>query len=121
LIVAKAGEELAGYALVLRRRGSRIARLYSLAVAEAWRGSGLGSRLLALAQERAALNNAASFRLEVRTDNEAAIRLYERTGYRLVGQKHDYYADGATALCYELPLSNAPAPDLPPPQLGRAA
>lgn len=121
LLVARCGEQLAGYALVLTRRGSRAARLYSLAVAEAWRGRGLASRLLTLAQSRAAQNNATSFRLEVRADNHEAIRLYESHGYRQIGRKNDYYADGAPALCYDLTLNSTPAPVLPPPRLGRAA
>jgi ribosomal-protein-alanine acetyltransferase len=122
LVVARHEKELAGYALVLTRRGSRVARLYSLAVADAWRGRGLGSHLLAMAQSRAAQNNATAFRLEVRADNSAAVNLYESRGYRLVGREEDYYADGAPALRYEIGLSDAPSPaEARPPRLGRAA
>jgi ribosomal protein S18 acetylase RimI-like enzyme len=36
--------------------------------------------------------------LEVRVDNVAAIRLYERRGYEVVGVTDDFYEDGSDAL-----------------------
>ncbi|HEY9143924.1 MAG TPA: GNAT family N-acetyltransferase, partial [Arenimonas sp.] len=53
LRVAVAGENVLGYHLVLLRRGSDLARLYSIAVDEAARGQGLGRRLLADAEAQA--------------------------------------------------------------------
>jgi ribosomal protein S18 acetylase RimI-like enzyme len=40
-------------------------------------------------------------RLEVRQDNAAAIRLYERRGYRRFAARGTYYEDGADAWRYE--------------------
>jgi ribosomal-protein-alanine acetyltransferase len=119
LLVAHREGELAGYALLLTRRNSRAARLYSLAVAPGRAGRGLGSRLLTAAEAAARERGAESLRLEVRTDNAAAIRLYERHGYRVIGRRDDYYEDGAAALRYARDLRAAAAG--PPQPFGRAA
>jgi ribosomal-protein-alanine acetyltransferase len=100
LIVIEQSGRLAGYALVLIRRGSAAARLYSLAVDPGAAGQGIGAKLLAAAEAAAHDLGATSLRLEVRVDNAAAIRLYERSGYRTIGRRDDYYADGTAALRY---------------------
>jgi ribosomal-protein-alanine N-acetyltransferase len=43
-------------------------------------------------------------RLEVRQDNSAAIRLYERLGYRRFAARQGYYEDGEDAWRYEKKL-----------------
>jgi ribosomal protein S18 acetylase RimI-like enzyme len=101
------GGPVQGYSLVLFRKGSSVARLYSIAVAGELRGAGLGRRLLADAERVAADRRATILRLEVRADNQPAIRLYERLGYRLIGRYAGYYADGTDALRYAKPLSRA--------------
>ena len=89
-----------GYALLLLRHGSRVARLYSIVVDPAERGRGHGARLLADAERQARRAGAAELRLEVRTDNLAAAALYEGRGYRRIGRRADYYEDGAAAWRY---------------------
>ncbi|WP_268796669.1 GNAT family N-acetyltransferase/peptidase C39 family protein [Pseudomonas huanghezhanensis] len=101
LIVAEAGDHLVGYALVLFHRGTSLGRLYSLAIADAARGRGLGTQLLARAEQQAVERDCAYLRLEVRPDNAPAIALYERQGYRLFERVDDYYEDHAPALRYE--------------------
>lgn len=113
LIVAHVGETLAGYALVLSRKGSRALRLYSLAVEQRFQGLGLGSALLAAAEMRAEARGAQRLRLEVRRDNMTAIRLYKARGYRLTGRKGAYYADGCPALRFEKELQCEGACDRP--------
>lgn len=105
LIVACDNRQLAGYALVLLNRRTTIARLYSIAIAPAWRGLGLGGQLLSMAEEYAVNHRRRCLRLEVRRDNHGAIRLYQRLGYRLFGQYEDYYQDHETALRFEKPLA----------------
>lgn len=96
---------LAGYSLLLTRSGSHAGRLYSIAVAPAFRGQGLGKRLLddvvAQARERACRE----LRLEVRQDNEAAIRLYRDYGFSFLEQRPRYYQDGADALRFRLDIT----------------
>ena len=106
---AKAGGTVHGYSLVLFRKGSSVARLYSIAVDDERRGEGLGRRLLADAEGVAARRRQRVLRLEVREDNLPAIRLYERRGYRLIGRYARYYADKADALRYEKPLAETAA------------
>lgn len=104
LIVAEAGTALLGYALVLFRSGTAVARLYSLAVDPAARGQGIGRRLLGAVEERARERGALFLRLEVRIDNAVAAGLYRRAGYRAFRRLHDYYEDHADALRFEKPL-----------------
>jgi len=104
LIVAGGGKTLFGYALVLLRSGSHMARLYSLAVDPQHRGRGLGSMLLAAAEQAACGRGSGVIRLEVREDNAAAASLYRRHGYRKVKRISRYYQDGAGAVRLEKPL-----------------
>lgn len=100
-------EAIHGYHLLLFRKGSSVARLYSIAVDDRRRGRGLGQRLLADAEAVAAGHKQRVLRLEVREDNLPAIRLYERRGYRLVGHYARYYADKSDALRYEKALAES--------------
>ncbi|MFJ2324505.1 peptidase C39 family protein [Pseudomonas sp. NPDC087690] len=101
LLVAESSGHLLGYALVLFHRGTSLARLYSIAIAAESRGSGLGKQLLQRIEAVALEHDCAYLRLEVRTDNPAAIALYERNGYRRFAVIHDYYEDHADALRLE--------------------
>lgn len=107
LRVLDARPGVVGYALVLRRAKTDIARLYSIALDRGHRGRGYGARLLADAESRARRAGARRLRLEVRVDNSAAIALYERQGYRRFGRVADYYEDGAAALRFEKALARA--------------
>lgn len=93
--------ELAGYVLTLFRKGTSRARHYSLALNPAFRNRGIARRLLETGEEEARQRGAKFIRLEVRPDNESAIRLYESLGYRKFGLLLDFYEDHADALRYE--------------------
>lgn len=84
-----------GMALVFFRRGSTVARLYSIMVAPAARGRGLGLRLLRAAEAAARRRGCRELRLEVRADNAAALGLYAGAGYRRLARLPRYYEDGA--------------------------
>ena len=99
--------DVVGYSLIAFRKGSRRARLYSIALAPGEQGRGLGRFLLRSSENAARARGAAFMRLEVRADNAAAIALYEKNGYRLFGRIEDYYEDGAGALRFEKALSHA--------------
>ena len=103
LLVAEAGSVL-GYALVLMRKGSSAARLYSIAVSPGNAGRGIGAALLQAAEAEAIESGAESLRLEVRTDNAGAVRFYQRRGYSPTGRRDGYYADGMAALLFERDL-----------------
>jgi ribosomal protein S18 acetylase RimI-like enzyme len=98
LRVAAGGGELLGYGLLLLRKDSRAARLYSLAVAPSARGQGVASALVAALEAAAKKRGCGEVRLEVASRNAGAIALYQRLGYREFGRRADYYDDGDTAL-----------------------
>lgn len=101
IIVASTRAGLVAAAVLFFRKVSRIARLYSIAVSSQARGRGLGERLLDACEDSARLRGCLALRLEVRSGNESAKRLYQRRGYRLFGQRPGYYEDGEDALRYE--------------------
>jgi [ribosomal protein S18]-alanine N-acetyltransferase len=105
LVADAAGGDLLGSALVFFRRGTALARLYSIATAPAARGRGIGAGLLAAAEDAAHERGCRALRLEVRVDNAVAIALYERAGYRRIGRYAGYYEDGADAWRYEKSLA----------------
>lgn len=96
-VVARSGADLLGYALLFRRAGSLIGRVYSIAVAAAARGQGLGARLLQRLETAARAHGLAEMRLEVRKDNAGALALYQRRGYQIFGERPGYYEDGCDA------------------------
>lgn len=95
------GPVLVGAAVMERRSRSRIARLVSIAVAPNRGGLGLGGTLLDAAEARARATACDRLRLEVRADNGAGIRLYDRRGYTRFAVQADYYEDGMEAWRYE--------------------
>jgi [ribosomal protein S18]-alanine N-acetyltransferase len=86
------GDVLVGYAgiAVLGPRGGAEADVHTIGVDPGWQGRGVGTALLrallAFADEVAA-----PVHLEVRTDNAAAIGLYEAHGFTRVGIRRRYY------------------------------
>lgn len=90
-----------GTAVVFFRKGSRVARLYSIASKPEARGKGVGTALLEAVEAAARQRRCESVRLEVRDDNAGAIRLYERHGYRHIGHYPHYYEDGSHARRFE--------------------
>ncbi len=103
LLIA-AANGAAGYALLLYRSGTNLARLYSIAVAPDSRGRGLSKQLLEACEQRARERDCGFLRLEVSTANARAIGLYERSGYHRFGQIRAYYEDGSDAWRMEKPL-----------------
>ncbi|MGI8556982.1 MAG: ribosomal protein S18-alanine N-acetyltransferase, partial [Solirubrobacteraceae bacterium] len=67
--------------------------LMNIAVDPDMRCRGAGSRLLRELYERVEGSPDARFTLEVRCSNTAAIRLYERDGFRAAGLRRRYYQD----------------------------
>jgi len=107
-LVARNGVSLCGALVLLFRSGSERARIYSLAVDPAARGRGVAAALLAAAEEAARNRRCKQLTLEVRNDNAAARRLYEKAGFSLRGSRPGYYEDGAEALCFRKELNFGP-------------
>lgn len=84
--------------VVLTRRGSRRARIYSLVVAPHMRGAGLARRLVQTAEDWARSAGLRVMALEVRSDNAAARALYGALGYQETEALPAYYDDGGDGL-----------------------
>jgi ribosomal protein S18 acetylase RimI-like enzyme len=97
-LVSEQQGAMSGYILVILRRGTRLARLYSLAVTPCSRGQGIASALLAAAERDARKAGALFLRLEVAGNNAGAIALYRRHGYVQFGLYRRYYDDESDAL-----------------------
>lgn len=98
VLVAEAHGEVLGDLVLLRRANSLKARIYSVVVAPAARGQGLGERLVVAAERVAARQGCTAVSLEVRADNHAARGLYAKRGYVEQQALPRYYDDGADGL-----------------------
>lgn len=89
-LVAESGEaRLCGYGGILVNGAD--ADIMTLAVAPAVQGRGYGAVLLQALLDLAAARGAQQVLLEVRADNAAAQRLYERLGFKRIAVRRGYY------------------------------
>ncbi len=73
-----------------------------IAILPSLRRKGVGSILLSDAINRMISQNVESITLEVRVSNIAAIKLYEKMGFKTLITKKGYYSDGEDAYLMEL-------------------
>jgi ribosomal-protein-alanine N-acetyltransferase len=85
-LAAWSGKELVGYAGLARL--SDLAEVQTLAVVPGQQGRGIGRLLLSALLSEAGKGPVA---LEVRTDNQRAIALYESFGFSIAGVRRRYY------------------------------
>jgi len=90
--VAKSGSELVGFIIVVMK-GALIGYIQSICTAAEWRGKGVGSELMDFAEKRI-LSEAPNVFLMVSSFNNGARRLYERRGYKVVGDLKDFIVSG---------------------------
>lgn len=83
------------------------AELLRIGVVPAERRRGLAHRLLAAGRELLAERGVTLLHLEVRTGNPSALALYRAHGFRVVGERRAYYADGEDALILSLRLERS--------------
>ena len=94
--VAYRGDRLAGL-LVLNLRGAFVGYIQTVCAAPELRGRGVGTALVAFAEERIFRDFRNVF-MCVSDFNHGARRLYERLGYRLVGELTNYVVAGRSEL-----------------------
>ncbi len=108
---------------IICRSAADEAEVLSLGVARACQRLGRGSLLLEAACAKAASRGASAMFLEVDVDNSAALGLYQRAGFFVVGRRKGYYRKSSSephqgaagrardALVMKRNLAEAPAPD----------
>jgi ribosomal protein S18 acetylase RimI-like enzyme len=106
VVVDSSDDQLQGSLVILYRRGSAVARVYSLAVAQRFRNRGVAGLLLRDAVEKARRHGSAVLRLETRVDNVKAQSLFSRIGFVEFGRTPRYYQDGVEAVRYQQYLSD---------------
>ena len=74
------------------------AHILTIAVRPEYRGQGIGRWLLLHLLAEARAEGCANIALEVRPSNEAALGLYEKLGFALIGRRKRYYPDKEDAL-----------------------
>jgi ribosomal-protein-alanine N-acetyltransferase len=85
------GERLVGYLIAhfVLDEG----HIVSFGIDPAWRGCGLGRRLLEDLLRLADLEGVKVVTLQARVSNVAAISLYQKVGFKIVGVRKNYYSD----------------------------
>ena len=94
--VAYRGDRLAGL-LILNVKGAFVGYIQTVCAAEEFRGTGVGTALVAFAEERIFRDFRNAF-ICVSDFNPGARRLYERLGFRLVGELTNYVVAGHSEL-----------------------
>jgi ribosomal-protein-alanine N-acetyltransferase len=96
-LVALDGDRVQGYAGLCDYPDE--AFVQTIAVAREAQGKGIGALLLQALLDEAARRRQSRVLLEVRADNDRAVALYERFGFRRSGIRRGYYSpSGADAL-----------------------
>lgn len=103
----QAGKHLAGYTVLTYGAGE--SHLLNLCIAPQWQRRGLGGILLEHCLRLAIAQGCESMFLEVRPSNEAGMELYRRKGFKMVGERPNYYSAGdgredAIVMCLDLSL-----------------
>lgn len=108
VIVVRSEKErhITGYAILLGRKNSRKARIYSLGVAESASRTGIGTKLVSTLEKIAAVRNCTSLTLEVSDTNKDALLFYNNCGFKQYGFRYNYYKDGGHALLMRKNLSD---------------
>jgi len=95
-LVAENAGRVVGYVIGIMGK-DKAAHVISLAVHPDFRRRGIGKELLQKLLEALLERGATHVRLEVENSNEAALALYQKLGFRIMGLLRDYYGSGRHA------------------------
>ncbi len=88
-LVAEVGGEAVGLAWGrIEAHEPEVARVYQMWVTPEWRGDGAAQELLGEIVSWARANGARFVRLDVTCGNSPAVRLYQRSGFKPIGETH---------------------------------
>jgi [ribosomal protein S18]-alanine N-acetyltransferase len=115
LFILKGGSEneVLGYSCFWTLSGEL--QLVNIAVRPDLRGRGLGRTLLNHLFREAQIRTAEKIYLEVRPSNQAAIRLYERLGFKVLYRRPRYYTpegEDALVMVWEIPSGEKSQPEV---------
>ena len=103
-LVAELAARIVGFVIGVRERKGQGHIITIDVIAEA-RGAGVGSRLMAAAEERLRSLGSEVVFLETAVNNDAALAFYKRHGYTIVNAIPRYYLDSIDALVLAKALS----------------
>lgn len=86
--LATENDTIAGF-IIINMTGAFVGYIQSVCVDAAWRGQGIGTQLIAYAEERI-FRSVPNVFICVSSFNPGARKLYERLGYSVVGELKDY-------------------------------
>jgi ribosomal-protein-alanine N-acetyltransferase len=84
--------QIAGF-MILNMKGAFVGYIQTVCIFPEWRNRGIGTKLLAFAEQRIFQDTPNAF-MCVSSFNRDAQRLYERLGYQVVGELKDYIVPG---------------------------
>lgn len=96
-LVAETHSQIVAYGLVIMRKGTRLARLYSIAVDHNMEGRGIGRQMLLALEHQTVASGKLFLRLEVEKTNQRGISLYQSMGYKILGDYEHYYENNGDA------------------------
>ena len=113
----QAGEHLAAYSVHMHTGGE--CHLLNLCVSPRWQRHGFGRILLDHVVRQSLAQDCFCIFLEVRRSNRPGIKLYRKRGFKVVGERRDYYrAEGgredAIVMGLDLPEAAGPEPGRSP-------
>ena len=96
--------------LVAQTEAKKTGHIVTIDVVGNARRAGIGSKLMASAEERLRAAQIESVYLETMVSNKAAVEFYKRHEYEMVRTKERYYPNGADAYVFAKELISAPLP-----------
>lgn len=97
VVIIREDKKLIAGAVILFRKNSTLARIYSIAVAPEFRKLGVAQMLYDQIESLCFSRKISEIRLEVRKDNEPAIKFYLKNKYLTFGEYKKFYQDGQDA------------------------
>lgn len=96
--VARMGNRHIGHMLLLDLKRYSLFRIFTFAVDKCCRREGIGMSMLLFAKQEAQKRGIQKLGLEVRVDNNRAISLYRKTGFKKTKVLKRFYLDGCDGL-----------------------
>jgi len=102
VVVAEAEGALAGFCIVHMEQAEtlEVGYVVTIDVAAVFRREGLGEQMLAAGEAWVLASGGAGMMLHVFVKNSAAVKFYERLGYKRVGEQRGFYGPGIDAAMY---------------------